>query len=397
MKLFFVHEQFGTVGGAEGNVKQTAHELRSRGHTVGLIHGVISEKDEAALGQDFSAQFTLDKTNNRTQVEAALREFGPDVIYVHKMADLEVVEALVNSDVPRVRMVHDHDMYCMRSYKYNYFSRKICTRAVSGYCVFPCGASIARNHDHGFPIKWISYKAKKKEIQLNRQFQRLVVYSEYTKMELVRNGFPENKIEIHVPIRKQEIGGNHSSFSDRNLILFAGQIIRGKGVDVLLEILAMVNVPFECIILGDGNHRARCEKLAAKLGLAGRVQFKGFVPQEELKTYYLDCSLFAVSSVWPEPFGMTGPEAMHFGLPVVAFDAGGISEWLMDGHNGYLVPWMDRAAYAARIEELLLNKQRGREMGERGRQWVTRQYDYSKYIVDLEGMFTQVIAEAHTR
>ena len=150
-------------------------------------------------------------------------------------------------------------------------------------------------------------------------------------------------------------------------------------------------------ILGEGNHRAHCEKLAVKLGLADRVHFKGFVPQEELKSYYLDCSLFTVSSVWPEPFGMTGPEAMHFGLPVVAFDAGGIGEWLVDGHNGYLVPWMDLASYANRIEELLLNKERGREMGERGREWVNQRYDFSKYIADLENLFTKVIAEANGR
>ncbi|MDB6122928.1 MAG: hypothetical protein JWQ71_1921 [Pedosphaera sp.] len=394
MKLFFVHEQFGTFGGAEGNVQQTANELKARGHTVGLMHGSEPSGTEAVLQEAFSPCFTLDKKNNRSRVESALKEFNPDLVYVHKMADLEVVETLVNSKTPRVRMVHDHDIYCMRSYKYNYFSRRICTRAASGYCVFPCGASLARNHDQGFPLKWVSYKAKKREIQLNQQFQRLVVYSQYTKQELIRNGFAEKKIEIHVPIRKQQIGTNHSSFSDRNLILFAGQIIRGKGVDVLLEVLSMVRVPFECIILGEGNYRAHCEKLCHKLGLADRVHFKGFVLQEEIKSYYLDSSVFAVSSVWPEPFGMTGPEAMHFGLPVVAFDAGGISEWLKDGYNGYLVPWMDRAAYAARLEDLLLNKELGRQMGERGREWAAEQYDFTKYIADLENMFEQVIAEA---
>ena len=47
--------------------------------------------------------------------------FRPDVIYVHKMADLGVIEALLETRRPCVRMVHDHDIYCMRSYKYNFF------------------------------------------------------------------------------------------------------------------------------------------------------------------------------------------------------------------------------------------------------------------------------------
>ena len=39
-----------------------------------------------------------------------------------------------------------------------------------------------------------------------------------------------------------------------------------------------------------------------------------------------------------------------WGLPVVAFDAGGISEWLVSGYNGFLAPWMDRGEFAARVE-----------------------------------------------
>ncbi|MDB6017646.1 MAG: hypothetical protein JWR19_2135 [Pedosphaera sp.] len=393
MKLCFVHERFGTFGGAEGNVHQTANELKCRGHTVGLIHGAEHGQD-AALQETFHSCFKLGTKNNRQRVQAALREFHPDLIYVHKLADLDVMEALVDSAVPSVRMVHDHDVYCMRSYKYHYFSRRICTRALSPYCIFPCGASLARNHGRGFPVRWVSYRAKKREIRLNRQFQRLVVYSEYSREELLRNGFDAGKIEIHVPIHSEAQTVADSRSSDRNLILFMGQIIRGKGVDVLLESLAKISVPFECLILGEGNHRPYCEKLCRRLGLDNRVRFKGFVPQHELKGYYADSSVFAMSSVWPEPFGLVGPEAMRFGLPVVAFDAGAIKEWLKDGYNGFLVPWMDRAAFAARLEQLLVDRSLGREMGERGREWVNRHHIFSKYIDNLETMFAQVIAEA---
>jgi len=148
------------------------------------------------------------------------------------------------------------------------------------------------------------------------------------------------------------------------------------------------------VILGDGNHRPFCEQLSRKLGLAARVHFQGYVPAEEVKNYFRECSLVVMSSVWPEPLGMAGIEAMRYGLPVVAFDAGGIKEWLLDGHNGYLVPWMDRATYAARVEELLRNKTVARQMGERGLQLVSEHYDFSKYITGLEDLFARVVLEA---
>src|SRR5205085_12512515 len=131
---------------------------------------------------------------------------------------------------------------------------------------------------------------------------------------------------------------------------------------------------FECIILGDGSHKPYCEKLTRKLGLQDRVKFLGFVPQEQLKQYYRECSVVALSSVWPEPIATIGLEVMRYALPVVAFDAGGIKDWLKDGHNGYLVPWMDRNAFAGSIDELLRDKGKARGRGGNGWGLVSGQY-----------------------
>ena len=394
MRLLFVHERFGALAGAESNAFTTATALKRRGHDIAILHGPPTGKGESAWQETFSQRFSLGKKDNASRVQSALAEFRPDLAYVHKMADLEVIEALVAARVPLVRMVHDHDIYCMRSYKYNYFSRKICTRAAGPFCVFPCGAFLARNNNgSAFPVKFVSYREKKKEIALNKKFQRMIVVSQYMREELLRNGFDPAKIEIHPPTPPVGDRNLRSNFSERNLILFAGQIIRGKGVDVLLESLALLREPFECIIFGDGTHRPFCEALSRKLNLQDRVRFAGFVPQEELKNFYRECTVVAISSLWPEPFATIGMEVMRYALPVVAFDAGGISDWLMDGHNGFLVPWMDRVQFAGRLEELLKNKPLARQMGEHGLEMATQQFSFSRYIQDLENLFTKVADE----
>jgi glycosyltransferase involved in cell wall biosynthesis len=387
MRLLFVHDRFGALAGAESNILATAFELKQRGHVVAIAHGPVTGKNEASWRETFSPCFPLGCDNPASAIMAAVQSFRPEIIYVHKISNLEVIQALLDAEIPLVRMVHDHDLYCMRSYKYHYLSRRICERAASPFCVFPCGASIARDHEGRFPLKWVSYSAKLKELDLNKQFDCMVVATQYMKEELARNGFDPRKIEIHAPVPRAGDPSSTSTFNARNLIVYAGQIIRGKGVDVLLESLAQVTVPFECFIFGDGNHRAFCEKLSAKLGLTGRVHFKGYVPQEELKIFYHECSLIVVSSVWPEPFGAVGLEGMRHGLPVVAFDAGGIKEWLIHGHNGYLVPWMDRADFARRTEELLRDKTLAREMGENGRRLSAECYEFSKYLSSLEELF----------
>lgn len=392
MRLLFVHERFGAFGGAEANVLATAAELTHRGHTLALVHGPATGREEARWMETFGERrlLALDHSDNGNGVAplvAMLRDFKPDVVFLHKLSHLPALETLADSGVPVVRMVHDHDLYCLRGYKYNPLNRQICTRELSSYCVFPCGGTLARNPGGTFPIRWVSLGDKQRELALSRKFHRLIVATEYMKQELVRNGVDESRIEIHAPVPRSAEPDFQCTFSERNRIVYAGQIIRGKGVDVLLESLVHVRSPFECVILGDGNHRDHCERLSRRLGLGDRVHFAGFVPQSEVARYYQDASLAVMSSLWPEPFGAVGLEAMRCGLPVVAFNAGGIREWLIDGWNGFLVPWMNRHRYAAAVEMLLRDKALARRLGEHGRQWVGERFGFSQYISGLEKLF----------
>jgi glycosyltransferase involved in cell wall biosynthesis len=387
MRLLFVHDRIGSLGGAEANILLTARELLQRGHSVGLAYRGTADTAEVEWQEVFAHRIPLGESTAAEAMDQALTQYQPDVVYVHKLSDPLVLQVLGASSRPVIRMVHDHDLYCMRSYKYHYFSRKICMRAASAYCVFPCGASLGRATGTGFPVRWVSYREKVREIAANKKFHRMLVATDYMRAELLRNGFASDQIEIHPTVPRAARSLETPSFSSRNLIVFSGQIIRGKGVDVLLESLARVAAPFECVILGDGRQRAECERLSRRLGLDGRVHFKGFVPQARIADYYRDASLAVMSSLWPEPFGGAGLEAMRFGLPVVAFDAGAIREWLLDGVNGYLAPWMDRDAFAGGVDALLNDKGLAQRLGQNGRDMVDERYGFEAYIDGLEGLF----------
>jgi glycosyltransferase involved in cell wall biosynthesis len=388
MRLLYVHERIGSKGGAEVNILLTARELQSRGHSVALAHGGDGETD-AEWNSVFAERIPLGIPASAEALDNALIQFQPDVVYLNKFSDTDVLHTLEKCCRPVIRVVHDHDLYCMRSYKYHYFSRGICTRPASAFCVIPCGASFGRATGTGFPLRWVSYGAKLREIAVNKKFYCMLVATEYMKSELLRNGFASDRIEIHPPVPFATKSSGTPSFSGRNLIVFAGQIIRGKGVDVLLESLARVTSPFECVILGDGSHRATCERLSRSLGLEDRVKFIGYVPQSRIVDYYREASLSVMSSVWPEPFGATGMEAMRCGLPLVAFDAGGIREWLIDGVNGFLVPWMDRDAFASKVDTLLSDKMLARRLGQSGRELADERFDFGTYIDGLEGLFSR--------
>ena len=389
MNLLFVHERLGSFGGAESNLFATAVELHRRGHRLGLLAREGTGRNESAWKALFGDRLFW---SDRDPVDRVVGAFPFDAAYVHKWEDLPGTEALLATGRPLVRMVHDHDIYCLRSYRYHPLTRRVCHRPLGVRCVFPCLAPLQAARGKVPPVRWASFFKKRRELELARRFHRSVVATRYMRGELLINGFAPDTIEVHPPVPPpaEPLRGG---FTERNLLVFAGQIIRGKGVDVMLRALARVRSPFEAVVLGEGGHRARCERLCAELGLTDRVSFRGFVPAAEIRAYYQEATAVLVPSVWPEPMGLVGLEAMRYGLPVVAFDAGGIGEWLHDGENGYLVPWMDTARFAEAIDDLLTDKDEARVMGARGLARAERDFDFSRYIDGLENLFARVAAE----
>ena len=101
--------------------------------------------------------------------------------------------------------------------------------------------------------------------------------------------------------------------------------------------------------------------------------------------------MVVVPSTWPEPFGMVGIEAMAYGKPVIAFDVGGISEWLKDGETGFLVKLRDEVALAETLNLLLGDHSLAIRMGSKGREAVEKRFTPETHVDELLGRFQKEI------
>ena len=145
-------------------------------------------------------------------------------------------------------------------------------------------------------------------------------------------------------------------------MVYAGRIVREKGVDVLIRAAREVDAEF--VICGDGRLEAMRE-LARRCGVERRVQFKGWLGPEELSREVADALVMAVPSLWPEPFGMVGIEALAAGRPVVASATGGIEDWLEHGVSGLCVEPGDVRGLACALNELLADRSASARWGRR--------------------------------
>lgn len=131
-------------------------------------------------------------------------------------------------------------------------------------------------------------------------------------------------------------------------VLFAGNLIPRKGVDVLLRALPDVrnrHPSLRVVIAGDGTERGSLETLSASLGLTDTVSFVGQQRREEIGRLFQRARVVVVPSR-AEPFGLVVVEAMAAGAHVVASDVGGIPEIAAATGGVLLVAPDDPAALA---------------------------------------------------
>ena len=105
------------------------------------------------------------------------------------------------------------------------------------------------------------------------------------------------------------------------LVVFAGRVVAAKGLDVLIR--ALPDIRGTLAVCGDGWAAPRASRLARELSVEDKVEFLGWATDADLQPLRR-ASVVAVPSLWPEPFGLTGIEAMSNGVPVVGSNTGGI-------------------------------------------------------------------------
>ena len=386
MRILFLNELRGYFGGVEQCVADSSRGLASRGHECHLVYRSETGREPARFDGGFvSVQPCADLgeagEGTVAALRAAIQRVRPDVIYVHKAGSIEAVLDAAGP-VRVVRMIHDHDLVCPRRHKYDAYTGRTCQRPAGLRCVLDL-AFLERAPQARLGVGLVNVADRLRELDRHRRGPRLLVASRYMRQELERNGCDPERIRVLPPCLEV-----HSTdgvpVPDEARLLYVGQLIRGKGVDLLLHALARLAPEYRLDVLGTGNADAELRLLAHRLGVAHRVTFHGWTPSSRTGAHFDASRIVVVPSRWPEPFGMVGVEAMAHGRAVVGFDVGGISDWLEHGVTGLLAPEQNVAEFARAIEVLHRTPGMAATLGEAGARRYQSLYRYPQLVSRLE-------------
>lgn len=365
-------------GGFEIECQEVVEGLRSRGFEVGVLttgepcgDNQIFRKlkmtapiQKKVVGVTRWQKLQLLKENDQAAKEV-IEEFKPDLVFHWSTLRIGLGAALAASAIPLVWRFGDVSIKGSKSSKWGFSPRRMV-----GFCL-----------DH---LIYPGSFWKKVD------FSYVSCISHHVKEELMREGFPVEQAAVHYrgihveqfPVKK-DLGG--ISYPPR--LLYVGRLHPEKGVDEAIQAAHSIG-KVSLTIIGEGQEDY--VRYLKTLKGPARIDFRGYVPREELSVIYQEHDIFLFPTTGNEGQGATFLEAMASGLPVVATEHGGHGEILRKAGLGVLYPLHHIELLKKGIEKLLEDSSFRIRQAIDGRRFVETELSFLKYLDGIEEFLCRI-------
>jgi glycosyltransferase involved in cell wall biosynthesis len=225
------------------------------------------------------------------------------------------------------------------------------------------------------------------EEKLNRLF-----YIPPNKIVRIPNGVD---ITWFKPIPITEVRRKLKCKEEGYYIVSVARLIPEKGIDILFHAISLIAKKIEnlhVIIIGEGKEKNKLKLLAKALNIENIVEFKSFIPNENLPLWYNIADIVVIPSRVETGCLIVPLEAMACGKPIIGSDLEGIRASVKHGYNGLLFTPEDSIALAKAMMKLLKNNELRSKMGENARKMVVEKFDETKIIENMIKLYKEVLS-----
>jgi glycosyltransferase involved in cell wall biosynthesis len=207
------------------------------------------------------------------------------------------------------------------------------------------------------------------------------------------------KPERNIPDFRKTVG-----LREKSVILFSlGNFIERKGFTYLIDAMSILVstkglTDVQLMMGGKGVLRDALIEKVKELGLEEYVVFLDFIRDEDMPTYHTEADIFILPSVIDERgdtegLGVVMIEANACGTPCVASRVGGIVDVIEHGVNGYLVEEKNPEDLAEKIEMLVKDPEKRKEMGQKGREVAAEKFDWNTSARNIKDVYSELIRD----
>jgi glycosyltransferase involved in cell wall biosynthesis len=324
MRILHLGDRLSERGGAYQHLLAVVEAQARGGHEVQLAVGRadegVPEPCPVRIVRGLDA-----RTHADADLEPVTAAFAPDVVHLHTVVNPAVLRWAGGRHA--VITVQDHRYFCPGRGKWT-LAGEPCRVAPS---LEACAACF--EDEPYFREVW---RLTRERLEALRAM-RVVVLSRYMRDELVASGLDPARVFVVPPFVR---GARAAMAGEPPCVLFVGRLVPGKGALEAARAWRESGVPLPLVVAGAGPLRPDLERAGA--------QVLGWVDRAGMAALYARARVVVMASRWQEPFGIVGLEALASGVPVAAWDSGGVRDW----HPGDgLAPWGDVGALARAIRE----------------------------------------------
>ncbi|MBU1154615.1 MAG: glycosyltransferase family 4 protein [Proteobacteria bacterium] len=385
MRLMHLHERLSARGGAERHLLSLLKHQQGHYHTllaVGFDDGSLPEGERGEVGPWLRvkglARRGLRKRGEKAaqrRLASAIADFSPELIHVHNLMDPALLELAAHA-APTVMTVQDHRLFCPGRGKLTPDGQP-CAESLGLACL-----ACFDQPDYGRRMLDLT----RRRLAALGGMALVLVLSRYMARELALAGVgPERVRVLPPPVDLPPAAPGR----ERGYHLLAGRLVGRKGMAQALEAAKLLKHPVPLRIAGDGPLAGELAQAAQASG--SRLLFEGWADRDRMSRLLSGALSLWLPSLWAEPWGIVGLEALAQGTPVVGTNVGGVAEWLVDGEHGLLVPPGDALALARAADALAADLDQARRMGRAGRSWVARHMKREDLMERLGEIYQQVL------
>lgn len=386
-----------SYGGIGVHVKNLTDELIKQGHRITLLVGRMKTCREYVYGTEEPYSVTLD-TEERKVVE-----IHTDFERMFSKEEQEILSGLEEKDVfdyetailnqffikgaaaylehsaDSYRLIHLHDAFIS-------FGAVMLSRRLQ----IPIAVTM---HSMNSGEGWLIDNVRR---YLVNNVDRILCVSDFIRSEILRRFRVQDESRlltvhnsVNLTVRKRE-----APILPNGEIIFCGRLEEVKGVDLLIRAVSRLPQPYRervrLTVIGTGSMEEELKDLCGKLQVQEQTEFTGLISQDEVFQYYENAMCVVLPSR-KEAFSTAALEAMGKGCCVLASDAGGFTELIRDGENGFLFEAENVQELAGKLEYIFEHIETVNEAAKRARQMVSKEYSWENTAKKISDIYEEIL------
>lgn len=370
---------FPWIGGAEIFMQKLAEHLVAKGHQVDIVTGLWSKPD--FYTENWNKEFEVINGVNVYRVRTA------------RIKNIDVLSCIWRMIWKTTELDKQNDYDIIHSHIFPAMVCGAATKRSKKLLLTLQGGDIGEYKESNFIIRmlempFIVWAVKKADLvhTVSTHIASAARKLGARKVNVVPNGVD---INIFHPGDRSQARKKLGYRLDEKIVVSSSRLTPKNGLDYLIK--AVADVPnVKLVIIGDGEQRESLESLINTLEIGGRVSLLGYLEHSKLPDYLNAADVFCRPSI-NEGFGISFIESMACRIPTIGTGVGGITDIIVDGKNGMLVPPGDVAALTKALKIVLRDKDFRRGIAEQGLKTVKEKFTWEVVLKQMESVYDEVM------